>query len=544
MMAMRDGDEVKMTGKLKVLLIEDSEDDALLLRRELEKSGAKLDLQRVETEQSIRDALGKSRFDIIISDYLLPRINGLEALKVVREIEPDVPFILVSGKIGEEVAVEAMRQGANDYIMKGSLMRLNMAVKRELEEAETRRERKTAREDLSRSYEELKASAQRLEEANKSIRDEAAERKKAQMEALEAREYLKDVIDSASELVISFDKGMRVRTWNRTAQNLTGYSEKEVLNRGLDRLPVFADPEEMANIVKSVYPQSRSRGDEFTLITKTHAKKIVRATGSVIKGSNSESLGVLYVGRDITPDIEAHGKLVDGMSYLVLDKESAPSIDLFVNLVRGGCCGLLITRSNPEMVSSLVPELPEMEVLQLSSAAGLVPEERLAMSQIASKVEAFASKNKRGVVLIDGFHFLLSRFGFQGLLDGLFAIDDIVSTNKSILLLRVDPALLDGRELASLENELTMLPSQKIENIIIGDETYDLLRFIYEQNQNNTLVSIKKVMSKFQISYVTAAKRIEELEAEGLLYVKKQGKVRSPYITDKGKALLHKRKPA
>jgi PAS domain S-box-containing protein len=532
-----------MAETLRVLLVEDSEDDAILLKRELDKSGFKLVLQRVETEDGIRKALMKSEFEVVISDYVLPKFSGLDALRITREVLPDVPFILVSGKIGEEVAAEAIKQGANDYIMKGNLVRLNLAVKRELEEAENRKEAKSAREELTRSYEELKESALRLEEANRSIREEAAERKKAQLEAIEAREYLKYVIDSAPELVISFDKGMKVTTWNKTAVSLTGYTEKEVLNRGLEKLPVFADAKEMLALIKGVNPQSRSRYDEFTLRTKTNAKKIVRASGSTIQGSNNEVLGFLYVGRDITPEIEVHGKLIDGMSYLIREKESAPSIDLFSNLVRSGYEGLLITRSNPEIVKSMVPSLPEIEVLLLhSESKGSA--DQMGMDQLAEKVERFASGKKNAVVLFDGFHFMLSKFTFEVFLEGLYRIDDAVAQNKSILLVRIDPALLDAQRMALIENELTLLPSQRIEDVIIGDEVHDMLRFIYEQNQNNTLVSIKKVMSKFQISYVTTAKRIEALESDGLLYVKKQGKLRTPYITDKGKALLHKRKSA
>jgi PAS domain S-box-containing protein len=528
---------------LHVLLIEDSEDDAILLKRELEKSGTKLTIQRVETEDGVRKALMKSKFDVVISDYILPKFSGLDALKITREFLPDVPFLLVSGKIGEEVAVEAIRQGANDYIMKGNLIRLNLAVKRELEEAENRKERNLAREELGRSYEELKESALRLEEANRSILEEAAERKKAQLEAIEAKEYLKNLIDSASEIVISFDKGMKVTTWNRTAQALTGYTEKEVLNRGLEKLSVFADAKEMTAIIKGVHPQSRSRNDEFTLKTKTNAKKIIRASGSVLRGSNNETLGVLYVGRDITPEIEAHGKLIDGMSYLIRERESAPSVDLFSNLVRSGYNGLLVTRSNPEIVKSMVPNLPEIEILPLHNDLK-DPRKQIGVDQLAETIEKFTLGKKNTVVLLDGFHFMLSKFTFNGFLEGLFRISDTIAQNKAILLVRIDPSLLDVQEMAVVENELTLLPSQKIEDIIIGDEIHDLLRFIYEQNQNNALVSIKKIMTKFQISYVTTAKRIESLETDGLLYVKKQGKLRTPYITDKGKALLHKRRSA
>ena len=95
--------------------------------------------------------------------------------------------------------------------------------------------------------------------------------------------------------------------------------------------------------------------------------------------------------------------------------------------------------------------------------------------------------------------------------------------------------------MALIENELLILPSQKTEDLIIEDDLYNALKYIYEQNQNNAIVSVKKLMAKFSITYVTAASRLDSLESKGLIFTKKQGKIRAIFLTDKGKKLLHKR---
>jgi diguanylate cyclase (GGDEF)-like protein len=133
---------------LRVLIVEDSEDDALLLARELTRSGYTLSFARVDTPEGLREALAGQAWDIVISDYSMPHFSGTDALKLLRETNPDLPFILASATIGEEKAVEAMRDGANDYVMKGNLKRLAPAIERELREAEVRRERKRADERL------------------------------------------------------------------------------------------------------------------------------------------------------------------------------------------------------------------------------------------------------------------------------------------------------------------------------------------------------------------------------------------------------------
>jgi diguanylate cyclase (GGDEF)-like protein/PAS domain S-box-containing protein len=123
---------------LRVLLIEDTEEDATLLAHELRHGGFEPDLLRVQSAGAMRDALGSRTWDVVISDFAMPSFTGLEALAVLQATGIDLPFILVSGTIGEEVAVEAMRAGAHDYVMKAKLQRLPLAVERELREAEAR----------------------------------------------------------------------------------------------------------------------------------------------------------------------------------------------------------------------------------------------------------------------------------------------------------------------------------------------------------------------------------------------------------------------
>src|ERR1700690_1504286 len=137
-----------MPKSLHILIVEDSEDDCLLLLRELRRFGYDPAHERVESPEAMRSALTDREWDIILSDYILPKFSGLEALIVLKESGLDLPFIIVSGNIGEDIAVEAMKAGAHDYILKGNLSRLVPAVERELREAGVRSERKKAAEAL------------------------------------------------------------------------------------------------------------------------------------------------------------------------------------------------------------------------------------------------------------------------------------------------------------------------------------------------------------------------------------------------------------
>jgi PAS domain S-box-containing protein len=149
-----------MTDSLKVLHIEDSEDDALLVLRELRRGGFNIIWERVETAEALRTALTSQTWDVIISDYHLPKFNASAALQIVREIGSDIPFIVVSGTIGERSAVELMKAGAHDYLMKGNLTRLPEAVRREMREAQIRLERQHSQFDLDRAKERLQLAVE------------------------------------------------------------------------------------------------------------------------------------------------------------------------------------------------------------------------------------------------------------------------------------------------------------------------------------------------------------------------------------------------
>ena len=176
--------------------MEDSENDALLLLRELERGGYQPEYERVDTPEAMKKALAgdSASWDVIFSDYHMPRFRAPEALELAHEAGSEAPFIVVSGRIGEEVAVEVMKAGAYDYVMKDNLVRLCATVERGLEEIRERRERKRAEKELRESEERYRA-----------------------------------VIEQATDGIYLLDAGTRrlVET-NPSFQNLLGYTASEL----------------------------------------------------------------------------------------------------------------------------------------------------------------------------------------------------------------------------------------------------------------------------------------------------------------------------
>ena len=181
-----------MSKPLNVLLVEDSEDDAMLTRRQLVRAGFEPRCQRVDSAEHMQVALDAQSWDVVISDYHMPSFSGAAALKLLQTTGLDLPFIIVSGAIGEEVAVELMRAGAHDYIMKDNLARLAPAIERELREAGERRARREAEADLR----------------------------------LAAK-----VFEGSVEGILITDKSGRILRVNQAFMDITGYGEDEVIGQ-------------------------------------------------------------------------------------------------------------------------------------------------------------------------------------------------------------------------------------------------------------------------------------------------------------------------
>jgi PAS domain S-box-containing protein len=191
-----------MGNEVKILMVEDSPDDALLLVREIKRGGYEPSTQRVQTAEDLQTALEKDEWDLVISDYYMPNFDGLEALRVVREFSSELPFIIVSGAVGEDLAVDVVLKGAQDYIMKDNLKRLVPAVRRELSEYNEKKKHHETALKLQESREEL-SLRNRIQEIFflHPGREMYSEVLKVVLGALESEMGLFGFIDEAGDLV-------------------------------------------------------------------------------------------------------------------------------------------------------------------------------------------------------------------------------------------------------------------------------------------------------------------------------------------------------
>ena len=275
---------------LRLLLVENSKADAKLIVHELRKEGLDLDFVRVNTPQDLEAALDENNWDAVIADYGIPEFTGLEALRIIHDKGLDLPFILVSGSIGEKKAVDAMRAGAHDFILKGDFSRLVPALERELRQANVRRERRQALEKLSCAHDELEARVRQrtaeLEQANEACRAEVVLRTQA-MESLHNYAQRLTVLEEtmrrklATELHDELGRNLTVLglNFNIVSNSLSQNAREKLGERISDSITML---EEMGRKVRSMMTMLRPPLlDEYGLVAalRSHADRFAKRAG-------------------------------------------------------------------------------------------------------------------------------------------------------------------------------------------------------------------------------------------------------------------------
>jgi PAS domain S-box-containing protein len=258
---------------LRVLMVEDSEDNVLLIICELNKSGYNPLYERVETAAAMRKALKEKQWDIILCDYKMPKFNAPSAIAVLKEANIDIPLIILSGAIGEENAIECMRLGAHDYLMKSNLSRLCPAITRELKEATVRNSKKQVESQREAALEALRKS----EEKHRTI--------------------LENIKDGYYEVDI---KG-NFTFFNNSMCRILGYSEEEMMGMNNRQIADKENAKKVFQACNKVYNTGESTKEfDWQIIRKDGTKRYIEQSVSLKKDSSGKRTGFRGIIRDIT----------------------------------------------------------------------------------------------------------------------------------------------------------------------------------------------------------------------------------------------------
>ena len=298
---------------ISILLAEDSEDDALLLIRFLRENHYDPDYVRIFTRGQCDDALSKKEYDIIIADFSMPQFTALNVLEMVKERNIDTPLIVVSGTMGEETAVNTMRAGASDYIMKGNLRRLIPAIERELQEAKIR---------------------------------------KAHIRAKKVNQLLSTAFEQAVETVVITDTNGVIEYANPAFQNISGYSREEALGKRINILKSGKHDarfyEELWNTINSGnvwHGRFKNKRKNGTLYEE-------EVSISPVRDHSGKIINFVAVKRDITHEVELEQQLRQSQKLKAIGQFAHKVAHDFTNV-------LMMILGNAEMAKKQLPASSE-----------------------------------------------------------------------------------------------------------------------------------------------------------------------------------------
>ncbi|MDQ7065563.1 MAG: response regulator [candidate division KSB1 bacterium] len=285
-----------MKTKLRVLMVEDYEDDAILIMRLLQRGGFDLEWQRVDNRADLLRALDQGPWDLMITDYSLPGFSGKEVLEIYKQRKLDFPFIMVSGTIGEDIAVEAMKAGAHDYIMKDNLKRLVPAVKREIKEAAERQKRRQVEEALRISQQKYRM-----------------------------------LVDSLPDVIFQTDRKGRLIFLNPTWKEITGYDPETCHQKELVSFVATADRRRIAEQIRQLIAgRKKEYRGMMRLLTSEKSHRWVEIRATLLAGEPAES-GISGLLRDITEKKKAEENLMREKNFSDSIISSIPGVFYLVD---------------------------------------------------------------------------------------------------------------------------------------------------------------------------------------------------------------------
>ncbi|MBP7232925.1 MAG: HD domain-containing protein [Syntrophaceae bacterium] len=251
---------------LKVLLVEDSEDDALLLVRTLKKYGYEPEYDRVQTAEEMTFALQSEFWDIILCDFHLPQFSGIDAMSLIKKLNLEIPLIIVSGAIGEEMALNCIHLGASDYILKGNLSRLGMAISRVLEKRALQIRQKQDEEALQKSEEKYRT-----------------------------------ILDSIGEGYYETDLAGNFTFFNDTLCRIWNYPKEELMGMNSRQYTDAETSRKIYEAHKKVYQTAQpGRLLDYEIICKDGTRKHIQSSFALIKDDGNKAIGFRGLVRDIT----------------------------------------------------------------------------------------------------------------------------------------------------------------------------------------------------------------------------------------------------
>ena len=489
--------------KKKILIVEDESIVALEIQNRLEQMGYHVIDTISEGEQAIKKAL-ETKPDLVLMDiHLLGEMDGITTAEQIRK-KLKIPVIFLTAYADKETLKRARITQPYGYIVK--------------------------------PFEEREL------QSNIEI---ALYRHQMDQELQETKNHLESIIENSSEILFTIDQKNKVRTWNKAAEKLTGFTKNEVIGKTIEELNVFSNTEEIHNIIsQNTKKHYIERPIHIHFQTKADDNKTIQINqpASIEDNKNKNPAQMLFIGNDVTSEIEKHEQFQMGKSYLLSSDEKNNTQSLVDYFSRLHQPILYITRSNHDTLDAITKyDHVEIALIRKQGSQQTTKTIISDLEGLIQNIQQFCKTQENSIIILHHIDYFIIKNSFKQLMETLYQINDIITDTNNLLIVESSKDTMDKQQQAMMQHELKTLPKKQIQTIELSEGLYTIIKFIQKQRNKGSEVSLKTIKDQLDLSYPTIKIRLNQLEEKGLIMKQKHGRRKTVHISRKGEQLLEQK---
>ena len=480
----------------KILVVEDESIVALEIQNRLEDLGYTV-IDIVDTgEQAIKKA-AETKPDLILMDiYLKGNMDGIKAAQYIQQNQ-HIPIIYLTAYADNETLKRARITTPYAYIVK--------------------------------PFEEREL------QSNIEI---ALYKHQTERKLQDTKNHLENIVEHITEIIFTINQEHKITTWNNSAEQLTGYPKKEVLNKKITELPVFPQPEKTKHLLNQKQPTKPIR---IHLQTIANEQKTIQINQITPLHNQQKTSSTLIIGTDITETIQKLNQFQPGNTYILPQTNHKITLPSLINYFTS--CQhhiLLITRKNTQPNHKKTTE-KHLHTVYLTNQPNTNESQPCVSNtkDLTKQITEYCNKNHQAVIILTNIDYFIIQQGFTEFMKTMYQLTDLINDTNNLCFITLNPNILNNQQQALLKQVATELPQNNINSMVLTEELHTVLEFIQQQKNKGSLVTLKTIKQQLNFSYPTIKKRLNDLEQKGLIIKRKQGRSKTVHISQKGEQLIN-----
>jgi len=356
----------------------------------------------------------------------------------------------------------------------------------------------------------------------------------------ETKEYLNKVIENSNEIIFTINKDRKISLWNHSAEKISGIKFHNLEKKSFSEIDFIENHKDIADYIEHTFSNKKIKLDQIIIRNHSGSTRILKPSVSVMYDDDDNISDIIFICNDVTYNIELHEQVLPGSSYFIDASNNTALKQLLSGFIYESKNGLFITREPIEIASQYI-DSPYLHIQIFSTLQDTKYQSLDSPDEMKKSILNFIKNKKNPVVFIDRIDYLMNIYDFHDIYPVLCEINDAIRKHNAMIFIRINRDLLSEKEYFLIKEECDTLPSKHLEHIYLDGSLFEILEFIFQEDNWNRVVNQDKILKRFTISKVTAQKRITALLDDALIISKHEGRSKHLYITKKGKELVEKK---